>query len=91
MAHFENQFHGEQCALQLIWDEVGEGDEERDQMLTELQLECLEVYRRKVNEANHSRANFHKMLADIHTEIVVVASELGDHPPMVQVYQQLPP
>ncbi|KVI11442.1 hypothetical protein Ccrd_010144, partial [Cynara cardunculus var. scolymus] len=33
--------------LQIIWDEVGESDVERDKMLLDLQRESLEVYRRK--------------------------------------------
>ncbi|KAI5059834.1 hypothetical protein GOP47_0026153 [Adiantum capillus-veneris] len=71
--------------LQLIWDEIGEEDKDRNEMLLELELECLEIYRRKVTEANHSRANIHQILADIHREIVTIASELGDHPPMAQL------
>ncbi|MCO5572011.1 hypothetical protein L7F22_025762 [Adiantum nelumboides] len=71
--------------LQLIWDEIGEDDKERHQMLLELELECLEIYKQKVNEANRSRADIHQMLADIHREILTVASELGDHPPMAQL------
>eukprot|EP00250_Pteridium_aquilinum_P015622 c22678_g1_i2 orf=419-1870(+) len=71
--------------LQLIWDEVGENDEERDQMLLELEQECLEVYRRKVDLANRSRASLHQLLADIHAEIVSLASALGDRPPMTQL------
>ncbi|KAI5057547.1 hypothetical protein GOP47_0027562 [Adiantum capillus-veneris] len=71
--------------LQLIWDEVGEGDEERDQMLLELEQECLEVYRRKVDWANCARASLHQLLADMHSEIVALATALGERPPMTQL------
>ena len=41
--------------MQLIWDEVGVSDGEREKMLLKLEKECLEVYRRKVDQANLSR------------------------------------
>ncbi|KAH7331456.1 hypothetical protein KP509_20G034400 [Ceratopteris richardii] len=71
--------------LQSIWDEVGETDEERDHMLLELEQECLEVYRRKVDKANRSRASLHQMLADMHSEVVAFATALGERPPMTQL------
>ncbi|GLT72844.1 hypothetical protein SLA2020_447430 [Shorea laevis] len=37
--------------LQEIWDEVGENDEERDKMLLQLEQDCLDVYKRKVEQA----------------------------------------
>ncbi|MCO5573191.1 hypothetical protein L7F22_026958 [Adiantum nelumboides] len=71
--------------MQLIWDEVGENDEERDQVLLELEQECLEVYRRKVDLANRARASLHQLLADMHSEIVALATALGERPPMTQL------
>ncbi|CAD6336316.1 unnamed protein product [Miscanthus lutarioriparius] len=38
--------------LQLIWDEVGESDEDRDKMLLQLEQECLDVYRRKPDKTS---------------------------------------
>nr|GEX33886.1 65-kDa microtubule-associated protein 1-like [Tanacetum cinerariifolium] len=40
----------------IIWDEVGESDEERDKMLLQLEQECLNVYKRKVEQAAKSKA-----------------------------------
>lgn len=54
-------------------------------MVLELEQECLEVYRRKVDQANRSRASLHQLLADMHSEIVALASALGDRPPTAQV------
>lgn len=42
--------------LQGIWDEVGESDEEQDKMLLQIEQECLNVYKRKVEQASKSRA-----------------------------------
>ncbi|KAJ0436084.1 putative microtubule-associated protein, MAP65/Ase1/PRC1 [Helianthus annuus] len=50
--------------LQMIWDEVGEDEFEREKVLVDLEHECLQVYRRKVDNANMSRARLHQELAD---------------------------
>ncbi|KAL7186625.1 hypothetical protein ACSBR2_028370 [Camellia fascicularis] len=64
--------------LQRIWDEVGESDEERDKMLLQLELECLDVYKRKVDQAAKSRARLLKALADANVELSSLLSALGE-------------
>ncbi|XP_028070473.1 65-kDa microtubule-associated protein 1-like [Camellia sinensis] len=64
--------------LQRIWDEVGESDEERDKMLLQLELECLDVYKRKVDQAAKSRARLLKGLADANVELSSLLSALGE-------------
>ncbi|OIT37109.1 PREDICTED: 65-kDa microtubule-associated protein 8 [Nicotiana attenuata] len=54
--------------LQIIWDEVGEDQFEREKVLVDIEQECLEVYRRKVDNANISRARLHQELADSEAE-----------------------
>ncbi|XAR48172.1 hypothetical protein NMG60_11030906 [Bertholletia excelsa] len=54
--------------LQIIWDEVGEDEFEREKVLLELEQECLEVYRRKVDNANMSRARLHQLLVESEAE-----------------------
>ncbi|GMP65211.1 hypothetical protein CsSME_00026114 [Camellia sinensis var. sinensis] len=61
-----------------IWDEVGESDEERDKMLLQLELECLDVYKRKVDQAAKSRARLLKGLADANVELSSLLSALGE-------------
>ncbi|KAH9310920.1 hypothetical protein KI387_025955 [Taxus chinensis] len=70
--------------LQLIWDEIGQPDDERDKMLLQLEQECLEVYRRKVDQANRSRAQLHKAIADYESELASIISALGDRPLLKQ-------
>ncbi|KAK4363426.1 hypothetical protein RND71_018667 [Anisodus tanguticus] len=53
--------------LQIIWDEVGESDTERDKMLYELERECLEVYRRKVDQATRSDQSLGGLKAELRT------------------------
>jgi hypothetical protein len=64
--------------MQHIWDEVGENDSERDKMLLQLEQECLEVYRRKVERASHARAQLHQDLANSEAELAALFSALGD-------------
>ncbi|KAJ0764693.1 putative microtubule-associated protein, MAP65/Ase1/PRC1 [Helianthus annuus] len=66
--------------LQIIWDEVGESDVEKDKMLLELERECLEVYRRKVDLANRSRAQLRKAIAECEAELAAVCSAMGERP-----------
>jgi len=72
--------HGVLWVLQMqqIWDEVGENDSERDKMLLQLEQECLEVYRRKVERASHARAQLHQDLANSEAELAALFSALGD-------------
>ncbi|KAE8729922.1 65-kDa microtubule-associated protein 3 [Hibiscus syriacus] len=66
--------------LQIIWDEVGETDADRDKMLLELERECLEVYRRKVDQANHCRAQLRRRIADSEAELAAICSAMGERP-----------
>ncbi|RCV22412.1 hypothetical protein SEVIR_4G228400v4 [Setaria viridis] len=64
--------------LQAIWDEVGESDEDRDKMLLQLEQECLDVYRRKVDHASSSRARLLQQLANSKSELTRLLSALGE-------------
>ncbi|WVZ79428.1 hypothetical protein U9M48_027008 [Paspalum notatum var. saurae] len=64
--------------LQLIWDEVGESDEDRDKMLLQLEQECLDVYRRKVDQASSFRARLLQQLANSKSELTRLLSALGE-------------
>lgn len=64
--------------MQQIWDEVGESDEERDKMLLQLEQECLDVYKRKVDQAAKSRAQLLQTLADANVELSSLISALGE-------------
>ncbi|KAG4182447.1 hypothetical protein ERO13_A09G044000v2 [Gossypium hirsutum] len=66
--------------LQIIWDEVGETDADRDKMLLELERECLEVYRRKVDQANRCRAQLRQTIADSEAELAAICSAMGERP-----------
>ncbi|CAI0381218.1 unnamed protein product [Linum tenue] len=64
--------------LQMIWNEVGEDQFNREKVLLDLEQECLEVYRRKVDSANISRARLHQELAESEAELTHLLLSLGD-------------
>ncbi|XP_022966946.1 65-kDa microtubule-associated protein 5 [Cucurbita maxima] len=64
--------------LQIIWDEIGENDSERDKMLLQLEQECLDIYRRKVERTRKYKADLLQQLAEAETEIAGIASALGE-------------
>ncbi|XP_078448188.1 microtubule associated protein (MAP65/ASE1) family protein [Wolffia australiana] len=66
--------------LQTIWDEVGETEAERDRLLLEVEQECLEVYRRKVDLASKSRAQLRQAIADSEAELAAICSSMGERP-----------
>ncbi|XP_004308160.1 PREDICTED: 65-kDa microtubule-associated protein 3 [Fragaria vesca subsp. vesca] len=68
------------CELKIIWDEVGETDKDRDKMLLELEQECLEIYRRKVDQANRCRAQLRQAIADSEAELAAICSAMGERP-----------
>ncbi|KAA8539835.1 hypothetical protein F0562_026527 [Nyssa sinensis] len=49
-------------------------------MLLELEQECLEVYRRKVDQANRCRAQLRQAIADSEAELAVICSAMGERP-----------
>ena len=47
-------------------------------MLLQLEQECLEVYRRKVDNASHARARLHQTIASAESEFAALFSALGE-------------
>ncbi|PWA60372.1 microtubule-associated protein, MAP65/Ase1/PRC1 [Artemisia annua] len=64
--------------LQQIWIDIGETEAEKDRMLIELEIECLEVYRRKVDEAANAKACLHQSVAAKEAELATLLASLGD-------------
>ncbi|KAF8410799.1 hypothetical protein HHK36_003336 [Tetracentron sinense] len=65
-------------SMQQIWDEVGESDDVRDKMLLQLEQDCLDVYKKKVDQAAKSRAHLLQALADAKSEFSSLLSALGE-------------
>lgn len=64
--------------LQQIWNDIGESEAEKDRMLFELERECLEVYRRKVEEAANVKARLHQSVAAKEAELATLVAALGE-------------
>uniref|UniRef100_A0A7N0TD56 Uncharacterized protein n=1 Tax=Kalanchoe fedtschenkoi TaxID=63787 RepID=A0A7N0TD56_KALFE len=64
--------------VQRIWDEIGESDVEKDKMLVELERECLEVYRKKVDSAKRGRAQLRQAIADAEAELEDICSAMRE-------------
>ena len=62
----------------MIWDEVGESEEDRDKVLYQLDQECLDVYKRKVDQATNSRDLLIQALDDSKIELARLLSALGE-------------
>ncbi|KAJ0787681.1 putative microtubule-associated protein, MAP65/Ase1/PRC1 [Helianthus annuus] len=64
--------------MQKIWHEVGESEEERNKMFLQLEQECLNVYKRKVDHAVKSKAHLLQALADANREVNALLVSLGE-------------
>lgn len=64
--------------LQQIWSDIGESEAEKDRMLMELERECLEVYRRKVDEAANAKARLYHSVAAKEAEVATLMAALGE-------------
>ncbi|XP_062193394.1 65-kDa microtubule-associated protein 6-like [Phragmites australis] len=65
--------------LQQLWAEVGESEGEKNKVLLEIERECLEVYRRKVDDANRTRVQLHQSVAAKEAEVASLIATLGEH------------
>ncbi|KAH0452526.1 hypothetical protein IEQ34_019825 [Dendrobium chrysotoxum] len=75
--------------LEQIWTEIGEGEVEKDKMLLELEMECLQVYRKKVDEACDTRAFLRQSLMTKEAEMAALIGSLGEHNLQLQTDQRL--
>ncbi|KDP38177.1 hypothetical protein JCGZ_04820 [Jatropha curcas] len=64
--------------LQQIWNDIGESEADKDRMLLELERECLEVYRRKVEEAANAKVRLHQSVAAKEAELATLMAALGE-------------
>lgn len=70
-------------ADQKIWDEVGEPDAERDTMVQDIEQECLEVYKSKIDEVKKCRAQMQHEIAMFQTEFADICYAMSEQPPHV--------
>ncbi|MQL85487.1 hypothetical protein Taro_018010 [Colocasia esculenta] len=75
--------------LESIWTEIGESESDKDRMLFELEKECLQVYRRKVDGASNTKARLHQSVAAKEAELAALKASLGEHSHHAQTEKRL--
>ena len=66
---------------QIIWNAIGESDSDRDKVLVELEQECLQVFRRKVDEDKRCRDQLRRSVADTGHELAAISSAIAKPSP----------
>ncbi|XP_061348609.1 65-kDa microtubule-associated protein 3-like [Gastrolobium bilobum] len=66
--------------LQIIWDEIGESDSQKDAMLLEIERKCLEFYRKQVDEAKQYKEQIQQEIDDYEAEIASICAAMGEQP-----------
>ncbi|XP_024924709.1 65-kDa microtubule-associated protein 6 isoform X2 [Ziziphus jujuba] len=74
----KNRLWQEEKGMWQIWNDIGETEADQDRMLMELERECLEVYRRKVDEAANAKARLHQSVAAKEAELATLVASLGE-------------
>ncbi|TVU47783.1 hypothetical protein EJB05_07392 [Eragrostis curvula] len=68
-----------------IWTEIGEREQDKDRMFLELEMECMRVYRRKVDSANAERAQLRQSLTAKEAELKALVASIGENTPRFKV------
>ncbi|KAG7538881.1 hypothetical protein ISN44_As13g025930 [Arabidopsis suecica] len=68
--------------LEIIWNEVGETETEREKILIEIEEECREVYNRKVEKFKEERIQIKQEIADSEARVIDICSVM-DEPPIL--------
>lgn len=65
--------------LEHIWNDIGETEAEKDRMLLELEMECMKVCRKKVDESSNIRAKLQQSLMEKEAELASLIASLGEN------------
>lgn len=72
---------------QIIWDEVGEIETEREKILIEIEDECKEVYNRKTEKAKEERIRLRQEIADSEARVIAICSVMEEPPILGRQHQ----
>ncbi|RLM97728.1 65-kDa microtubule-associated protein 5-like [Panicum miliaceum] len=64
--------------LQELWGEIGQDEMERDRMILQLEEDCLNVYRKKVDQTRRQKADLRQALSVGEADIDKILSALGE-------------
>lgn len=65
--------------VQLIWRDIGETEAEKDRMMMEIEKECKQIYKTKIDQANDARSHLRHTIAAKEADLSILKASLGDH------------
>ncbi|CAH2043881.1 unnamed protein product [Thlaspi arvense] len=66
--------------LEIIWDEVGETETNREKILIEIEDACKEAYTRKIEYAKEERTRLKQEIADSESRVIAICSVMEEPP-----------
>jgi hypothetical protein len=63
-----------------IWDATGESFAYREKTHNDLEHECVEAHRRRLNKASHLSAHLRRSIADAEANLAAICSAMGERP-----------
>lgn len=75
------------CLVQIIWDEVGETETEREKILIEIENECKQVYNKKIEKVKEERIRLSQEIADSEARIIAICSVMEETPILGRQHQ----
>ena len=64
--------------IQVIWDEVGETETEREKILIEIEDECRAVYSRKIEKVKDERNRLRQDIVDSKSRVIAICSVMEE-------------
>jgi protein regulator of cytokinesis 1 len=64
--------------MQELWGEIGQDELERDKMILQLEEDCLNVYRKKVEQTRKQKADLLQAMSLGEADIEKILSALGE-------------
>ncbi|KAL1203864.1 65-kDa microtubule-associated protein 9 [Cardamine amara subsp. amara] len=66
--------------LEIIWDEVGETETEREKILIEIEDECRKVYGEQIEKVKEERIRIRQEIADSEARVIAICSVMEEPP-----------
>ncbi|CAN8264683.1 unnamed protein product [Cochlearia groenlandica] len=64
--------------LEIIWEEIGETETERDKILNEIENECKEAYNRKIEKVKEERIRLKQEILDSEARVIDICSVMEE-------------
>ncbi|KAG2240032.1 hypothetical protein Bca4012_067652 [Brassica carinata] len=64
--------------LEIIWDEVGETETEREKILNEIEDECRNIYISKIEKVKEERTRLRQDISDLEERVIAICSAMEE-------------